>query len=202
MTIKHLPALVLAAGVLVTAPACAENYRYGGYGYGRDVGRVAYDNGYREGVEEGRNDVRRGRSFDYDRHDEYRDADKGYNRNYGNRDEYRRVYRQGFVAGYNEAYRGSAGYGSRYPNYPNYPGPVAGYPPAGVYNSPAAQNGYRDGLEAGRDDAHDRNQYDPVRSRRYREGDHDYNDRYGSRDEYKREYRAAFERGYAEGYRR
>ena len=39
------------------------------------------------------------------------------------------------------------------------------------------------------------------RTRRYRDGDHDYNNRYGSRDAYKREYRAAFEQGYREGYR-
>ena len=40
-----------------------------------------------------------------------------------------------------------------------------------------------------------------VRAKRYREGDHDYNDRYGSRDLYKRDYRAAFTQGYEQGYR-
>ena len=81
--------------------------------------------------------------------------------------------------------------------------PRAGYPPArDAYASVAARNGYRDGIEAGRDDARHRERFDPVRARRYREGDHDYDRRYGSRDEYKREYRAAFERGYREGYER
>src|SRR5437773_2143876 len=70
----------------------------------------------------------------------------------------------------------------------------------GGYGSPAAQNGYRDGLEAGRKDARDRERFDPVRAKRYRDGDHDYDNRYGSRDVYKREYRAAFEQGYREGY--
>jgi hypothetical protein len=41
-----------------------------------------------------------------------------------------------------------------------------------------------------------------VRARRYRSADHDYDRRYGSRDEYAREYRANFERGYREGYER
>ena len=77
------------------------------------------------------------------------------------------------------------------------------YPPnRGVYRSPAADNGYRDGFEAGRDDARDGDRYDPVRTSRYRSGDHNYDGRYGSRDVYKRDYRAAFEQGYREGYGR
>ena len=38
--------------------------------------------------------------------------------------------------------------------------------------------------EVGRDDAHDRRLHDPHRAKRYRDGDHDYDDRYGSRDVY------------------
>ena len=84
--------------------------------------------------------------------------------------------------------------------------PRAGYPPPppprAAYVSNAARNGYRDGIEAGRNDARHRERFDPVRARRYRDGDHDYDRRYGSRDEYQREYRAAFERGYRDGYER
>jgi hypothetical protein len=81
--------------------------------------------------------------------------------------------------------------------------PRGGYPSAReVDGSVAARNGYRDGLDAGRDDARHRGRFDPVRARRYREGDHDYDRRYGSRDEYKREYRSAFERGYRDGFER
>jgi hypothetical protein len=82
--------------------------------------------------------------------------------------------------------------------------PRAGYPPpprAG-YVSVAERNGYRDGVDAGRDDARHRERFDPVRAKRYRQGDHDYDRRYGPREEYKREYRAAFERGYRDGYER
>jgi hypothetical protein len=84
--------------------------------------------------------------------------------------------------------------------------PRAGYPPPPpsreVYVSAAARSGYRDGVDAGRDDARHRDRFDPARARRYRDADHDYDRRYGSRDEYKREYRSAFERGYQEGYGR
>ena len=36
------------------------------------------------------------------------------------------------------------------------------------------QNGYRDGLEKGREDAGDRDSFDPVRHSRYRSADHGY----------------------------
>ena len=64
------------------------------------------------------------------------------------------------------------------------------------------ENGYRDGLQAGRDDARRGDRFEPARANRYREGDHDYDRRYGPRDDYKREYRSAFEQGYREGYGR
>ena len=73
-------------------------------------------------------------------------------------------------------------------------------PPRAAYVSIATQSGYRDGVDAGRDDARHRERFDPVRAKRYRDGDHDYDRRYGPRDDYKREYRSAFERGYREGY--
>ena len=81
--------------------------------------------------------------------------------------------------------------------------PRGGYPQdRGRYLSNAARIGYRDGIEAGRDDARHRERFDPGHARRYRDGDHDYDRRYGSRDEYRREYRSAFEQGYREGYGR
>jgi hypothetical protein len=82
--------------------------------------------------------------------------------------------------------------------------PRGGYPPParGRALSIAAENGYRDGMSAGRDDARHRERFDPVRARRYREGDHAYDRRYGSRDDYRREYRSAFEQGYRDGYGR
>jgi hypothetical protein len=219
-TNRYLPTLLLAAGVALAAPACAAQVYGSGYPrggvYARDLERRAYDNGFREGVEEGQNDARHNRDFSPQRHNEYRDADQGYHRDFGDREFYRRSFRQGFEAGYAEAYNRNARYGrdgrdDRYGGYgrdervvvppvviaPNYPNRGSG-----SYGAVAQQNGYRDGLEAGRKDARDRERFDPVRAKRYREGDHDYNDRYGSREEYKREYRSAFEQGYRDGYGR
>jgi len=119
-TSRYLPALLLVAGALVAMPACASGqyiYRgdrpYGGYGNGREIERRGYDNGFREGVRAGEKDGRRGRSFEYDRHGEWRDADDGYHRDYGNRDFYRRSFREGFRAGYAQGY-------NRYARYPGY----------------------------------------------------------------------------------
>ncbi len=208
-TLRLIPAALLVATAFASTACASQIYGQRGGSY-RNVDQRGYDNGYRDGVREGTNDARRGRNYSINRHDQYRDADDGYRRSGGDREFYRRSYRQGFQTGYNEGY-GRYGNNNRNPrsnyptspNYPNYPQyPERGVPRngGGGYYSPAAQVGYRDGLDAGRDDARGRRAYDPVRTRRYRDGDHDYNNRYGSRDAYKREYRAAFEQGYREGY--
>jgi hypothetical protein len=105
---------VALMALLAAAPACAQTYGNGGYGrypdrypdrgYAREIERRAYDKGYREGLEEGRNDARRNRDFAPARHNEYRDADDGYRRDYGDREFYRRTYRRGFDTGYRESY--------------------------------------------------------------------------------------------------
>ena len=68
-------------------------------------------------------------------------------------------------------------------------------------NSVPFDNGYRDGVEKGREDARDRDSYDPVRHSWYRSGDRGYNSRYGTREAYKLTYRDGFEAGYEQGYR-
>jgi hypothetical protein len=70
------------------------------------------------------------------------------------------------------------------------------------YNSVGYDNGYQDGLEKGREDAGDRDSFDPVRHSRYRSADRGYNSRYGTKEQYKLEYRDGFEAGYAQGYGR
>jgi hypothetical protein len=85
------------------------NDRYGNTYPNRNYGYAtpAYDNGYRDGLEKGREDTDRRNSFDPVRHKEYRNADRGYNNRYGSKDQYKLTYRDGFEAGYQAAYRGS-----------------------------------------------------------------------------------------------
>jgi hypothetical protein len=73
----------------------------GAYGYGT----VPFDNGYRDGYEKGREDGRDDDDFDPVRHGRYRSGDRGYDRRYGTKEEYRLIYRDGFEVGYDEGYR-------------------------------------------------------------------------------------------------
>lgn len=103
-------------------------------------------------------------------------------------------------------YGDNYGYSDRSRNYPYGTNDRYGYPNSGsnrVYgnNSVAYDNGYRDGLEKGREDARDRDSYDPVRHSWYRSGDRGYKNRYGTRDQYKLVYRDGFEAGYDQAYR-
>lgn len=77
-------------------------------GYAFDMGRRK---GYEKGLEKGRKDFEKGRNFDLNRHDAYRDADDGYHSDYGNK----AVYRDGFRRGFEEGYR--EGYGGQYRRY-------------------------------------------------------------------------------------
>ena len=190
---RHLPALALAVGVGAVTPACAPPLYQSRGVYSQSFERRAYDNGRREGFARGRDDARSGRQFSYARDASYRNADTGYRRQDGSLDSYRRTFRQGFQDGYSDGFNQFARAIPRTTPYPRGARP-------GIYASPAADNGYRDGLDAGRDDARRRGRFDPERSSRYRSADHNYDRRYGSKDEYKREYRAAFQRGYQDGF--
>ena len=98
---RHMPAYVLVAGLLLTAPACAST---GYYTYQRDESsdfeRRAFDNGYRDGLIRGERDARAGRWFSYGSYSD----DRGYRHGEGDRSYYRRSFRQGFERGYTQAF--------------------------------------------------------------------------------------------------
>jgi len=98
------PAALLAAGVLVAAPACTTQ-AYGVHGsyVSADFERRAVDDGYRKGLDEGRDDARHHRSFSPDRHGEYRDTFRNDRGNW-ERDAYQRGFRRGFESGYREGF--------------------------------------------------------------------------------------------------
>jgi hypothetical protein len=192
-----LHAVFLATAVAVATPACAADGVFVGYRQNsRGADNRVYDAGYKRGFEDGRHDARDRRPSDYSRHDEYRKADRGDRRIDA------RIFRDGFVAGYNDGYRRYAR--DDRDGWRGNQRPELGRGPSnrdGGFRSPASENGYRDGYAQGRDDARDGDRNDPARASRYRSGDHDYNGRYGPRDDYKRDYRAAFVQGYEQGYR-
>ena len=186
-----------------------------------DTRSIAFNNGYQEGLEHGQQAVRDRRPFDIEREKDYRSADEGYRREYGNKDLYRDEFRRGFAQGYQEAYARVDNryrdrrddrddrWGSGYPaNGGIYGGviPDRGYGNDRGYGSRggfdiAFRNGEADGYQKGLDDARDGKYPQPERQKWYRSGDRNYNGRDGiSRDDYKNEYRRGFQEGYARAY--
>lgn len=72
---------------------------------------------------------------------------------------------------------------------------------SGGYQDPAFARGYAEGYERGLDDGRDRDRYDAVRHRDYRDADDGYFRRYGPKRVYENNFRAGFRQGYEEGYR-
>ena len=205
-----LAAVILLGGA--SAPVQAQT-RLPGWGApdARGEAGEAYNNGYARGYREGLEDARSGHQADYRREREYRNADWGYNGRYGSRDEYKRVFRGGFEAGYRDAFSGRGGMGSRLPlpTAPGYPTRRDGDDSAwgyGSYGNGASSRvafnyGYNDGVERGVKAARSRKAFDPNREGWYRDGDRHYDGDFGPRDRYKASYREGFLRGYEEGYR-
>jgi hypothetical protein len=165
-----------------------------------------YDAGYRDGARAGGDDARDGRAYEYQRHRDYRSADRGYSNRDGRRDAYADQYRAGFVAGYRDGYYSGGGRGSGMgrrvpvPRYGTAPGVrrPTGFP--GVSDDIGSANGFEEGYKRGVDDGRDRDRYDPRRHGRYRDAEQGYRRDYGPRGVYEVSYRRGFERGYDEGY--
>lgn len=84
------------------------NGGYDTYGYGGsyELRQTALNAGYNEGRKAGAEDRSRGRGYNYANDSDYRNADKDYNSRYGNRALYQQYFRQAFVNGYADGYRG------------------------------------------------------------------------------------------------
>ena len=205
MQVRFVRPLVGALlSVALLTPACASGQSWPGRnGPGWDGGQslsrfgIAHDRGYTEGLREGEQDARQRRSYDIRRHDAYNDGDRGYNRSEGDRGRYRDDFRRGFESGYRDGFDRVRGVST---NRRIERGLFAGSRRGG-YSEPAYARGYAEGFDKGHGDYDDRDRYDPVSHREYRDGDRGYKDDYGSRDLYKQSYREGFRQGYETGYR-
>jgi len=162
------------------------------YGPGRAPAREGYNRGYSEGLRQGDFAARRGLALDFERDPIFRDGLRGYDRRFGSRDLYRDDFRHGFIDGYRSSY-------ARLRPAPLRPAPPP--PRQGGYQEPAYARGFSEGYRQGTDDGRDRDRYDPVGHRDYRDADNGYYGNYGSRDAYRNNYRAGFRAGYEDGYR-
>jgi hypothetical protein len=198
MHAKLLGTVGTALALLVLAGTSAEAQWRSGSGSG------AYESGYRDGARAGDDDARDGRGYEYQRHRDYRSADRGYDRGDGGRDGYAQQYRSGFVAGYRDGYYSRGG--QRSGTVSRSPMPAwgsmrrgAGYG-GGVSDDIGYSNGFEEGYKRGLEDGRDRDRYDPRRHGRYRDADQGYRREYGSKGLYEVSYRRGFERGYSQGY--
>src|SRR5580765_4856413 len=64
----------------------------------------AYDEGYQRGLHAGLDDGQRNRDFNYASKSDYRNADAGYRREYGDRSRYSTDFRIGYESGYRNGY--------------------------------------------------------------------------------------------------
>ncbi len=79
---------------------------YGNYGGSFQLRQTALNAGANEGVKEGRRDRERGERFDYTDESVFQNATKDYSSRLGDREAYRRYFREAFINGYTEGYRG------------------------------------------------------------------------------------------------
>lgn len=76
------------------------------YGGSYDLRQTALNAGYNEGIKEGRKDRSRGERFEYRDEEDFRNANTDYSSRLGNRQLYAEYFRQGFLNGYTDGYRG------------------------------------------------------------------------------------------------
>ena len=80
--------------------------RYCGYGGSFQLRQTALNAGYNNGIQEGRKDRRRGDRFDYRDEGDFQRATEDYSSRLGDRELYKRYFREGFANGYEDGYRG------------------------------------------------------------------------------------------------
>ena len=187
--------------------------RYGNYGGSFELRQTALNAGYNEGIKEGRNDRQNGRHSDYRDFNAYQKATKDYSSRLGDRDLYRRYFREAFENGYNaEGYaRGGSNRdyrdrdrerqdngdqnrrGRNGDGYGNYGGSFQ-------LRQTALNAGYNEGIKAGRDDRKKSRQSDYRGISAYQKATSDYSSKLGDRELYREYYREAYENGYNDGY--
>ena len=203
--------LVIGVGLVMSTTVQAQYGRY-------DIYQIAHDQGYRDGLDHGAEHAQEGHRYDPEGTRHYKDATSGYRSSYGSKDAYKSAYREGFHQGYDEGFRRSGGaygrargtydpyyrndpYDRNEPNYRNDRNRDYGRYGNDIYRI-AQDQGYRDGVDHGAEQAREGKRYNPESTRHYKDATSGYRSEYGNKDAYKQAYREGFRQGYDEGYRR
>jgi hypothetical protein len=196
--------IVLLALFFAATAAVAQDV----YGGSMDAKEHGYQHGYRDGLRQGRADLVSNSAPNYES-DDYRRADLGYEEYMGSRADFQRGYRDGFKNGYEDGYNKRSVRADIYGLRDNYdpdriPRNDEGdrYYKDWNYSDVAFDTGYRDGLSAGRNDFNERKDYRPEKHDSYGDGDHGYRKSFGTKEQYKEQYRKGFLRGYEDAFNR
>lgn len=185
--------------------------RYGEYGGSVELRQTALNTGFNEGVRQANNDRRSGRQSDYRNSDVYRRATQNYNSRMGDRELYRRYFREGFENGYNSNGDSWGDFGRddryRYPDRNNNGNRRRGRNSDGYGNyggsfqlrQTALNAGFNEGFKQGRKDRNSRDRFGFQRQSVYQKATKDYSSRLGDREVYRRYFREAYEHGFADG---
>lgn len=181
--------------------------RYGNYGGSSELRRTALNAGYEEGIKEGRKDRGNGSRTEHRNLSSYQRALKGYNPRLGDREVYRRYFREAFEDGYNAETYSRDNRDRRYRNddrnrdrrgrnddgYGDFGGSFQ-------LRQTALNAGFNEGVKQGREDRKARNADGFQRHSTYQKATKDYSSRLGDREAYQQYFRQAYENGYADGY--
>jgi len=180
--------------------------RYGNYGGSAELRRTALNAGYEEGVKEGRKDRGNGSRTEHRNLSSYQKATKDYSPRLGDRELYRRYFREGFEDGYNaESYargnrhredrngkRDHDRLGRNEDGYGNFGGSFQ-------LRQTALNAGFGEGVKQGRKDRGGRNNNGYQGQSTYQKATKDYSSGLGDREVFRRYFREAYEHGYADG---
>jgi hypothetical protein len=186
--------------------------RYSNYGGSSELRRTALNAGYDEGVKEGRKDRGNGSRTEHRNLRSYQKATKDYSRRLGDRELYRRYFREAFEDGYNaESYaqgnrdrwdrkrweRNDDGNQDRLSSnedgYGNFGGSFQ-------LRQSALNAGFGEGVKQGREDRRTRKGDGYQGHSTYQKATKDYSSSLGDREVFRRYFREAYEHGYADGY--
>jgi hypothetical protein len=179
---------------------------YGSYGGSTELRQTALNAGYNEGISDARRDREAGRAADLRGQSTYQRATKGYSSSIGDRDLYRRYFREAFEDAYDmERYTQSRDGGSYNNNvkqnrrgrnndgYGNFGGSFQ-------LRQTALNAGFNEGVKQGRTDRSKRSGSGYQNRKTYQSATKDYSSGLGDRDVYQRYFREAYEHGYDDGY--
>ena len=182
--------------------------RYGDYGGSSQLRQTALKAGYNEGANQGRNVRNQSDRYDFQNLSSYRNATIGYRSRLGDRELYRRYFREAFESGYNsEVYarrdrndRNDNGErnrrGRNWDGYGNFGG-------SAQLRQTALNAGYNEGNKQGQDDRNRSNGNGNDNSYQnqsaYRKATKDYSSQLGDRELYRRYFRDAYKTGYRDG---